>query len=101
MPLYTDNDKKREIEVQKDKSKESERGRSPYRRDYGRIIHSASFRRLQGKTQLFPGSETDYFRNRITHSLEVAQIAKSIATFLNEESSFFNRDGYRIDTDIL
>jgi dGTPase len=101
MHLYTDNDKEREIKVKKDELKKSERCRTPYRRDYGRIIHSASFRRLQGKTQLFPGIEADYFRNRITHSLEVAQIAKSIAIFLNESSSFFNRDGYRIDTDIV
>lgn len=57
--------------------------RSPWRRDCARLIHSPSFRRLQGKTQLFPGTETDFFRNRLTHSLEVAQIAKSIALKLN------------------
>ncbi|OHB59360.1 MAG: hypothetical protein A2173_11435 [Planctomycetes bacterium RBG_13_44_8b] len=57
--------------------------RTEWRRDYGRLIHSPSFRRLQGKTQLFPGIETDFFRNRLTHSLEVAQIAKSIAIKLN------------------
>lgn len=59
--------------------------RSPWRRDCARLIHSASFRRLQGKTQLFPGTEIDFFRNRLTHSLEVAQIAKSIAIRLNHE----------------
>jgi len=59
--------------------------RTAWRRDLGRIIHSASFRRLQGKTQLFPGTETDFFRNRLTHSLEVAQIAKSIAIKLNHD----------------
>ena len=53
--------------------------RSPWRRDYARLVHSPAFRRLQGKTQLFPGNEPDFFRNRLTHSLEVAQIAKSIA----------------------
>ena len=61
----------------------SEPYRSPWRRDCARLIHSPSFRRLQGKTQLFPGSETDFFRNRLTHSLEVAQIAKSLALKLN------------------
>jgi dGTPase len=63
--------------------------RSPWRRDYARLIHSASFRRLQGKTQVFPGHESDFFRNRLTHSLEVAQIAKSIAIRLNATSSVF------------
>lgn len=59
--------------------------RTPYRRDYARIIHSASFRRLEHKTQLFPGGESDFFRNRLTHSLEVAQISKTIAfKLLNE-----------------
>lgn len=57
--------------------------RSPFRRDYARLIHSAAFRRLQGKTQLFAGLESDFFRNRLTHSLEVAQIAKSITLKLN------------------
>ncbi|MGQ0828145.1 MAG: dGTP triphosphohydrolase [Bacteroidota bacterium] len=57
--------------------------REQWRRDYARLIHSPSFRRLQGKTQLFPGVESDFFRNRLTHSLEVAQIAKSISIRLN------------------
>ena len=72
--------------------------RSLWRRDYARLIHCPSFRRLQGKTQLFPGIETDFFRNRLTHSLEVAQIAKSIALKLNynlkkrEEKPFIEPD---------
>ena len=63
--------------------------RSDPRRDYARLIHSPAFRRLQGKTQLFPGGDSDFFRNRLTHSMEVAQIAKSIALKLNAE----HRDG--------
>ncbi|MFV9972823.1 MAG: dGTP triphosphohydrolase [Francisella endosymbiont of Hyalomma asiaticum] len=58
---------------------------SAFRRDYARVIHSSSFRRLQAKTQIFPSFENDFFRNRLTHSLEVAQIAKSIAVKLNAE----------------
>ena len=59
--------------------------RSEFRRDYARLIHSPAFRRLQGKTQLFPGVESDFFRNRLTHSIEVAQIAKTIAMKVNAE----------------
>ncbi|MDE4953059.1 HD domain-containing protein, partial [Francisella tularensis subsp. holarctica] len=58
---------------------------SPFRRDYARVVHSTSFRRLQAKTQIFPSFENDFCRNRLTHSLEVAQIAKSIAVKLNAE----------------
>lgn len=60
--------------------------RSEFRRDYARLVHSPAFRRLQGKTQLFAGAESDFFRNRLTHSLEVAQIAKAIAIKLNAEA---------------
>ena len=60
--------------------------RSEYSRDYARVLHSPSFRRLQNKTQLFPGQESDFFRNRLTHSLEVSQIAKSIAKKLKVEN---------------
>ena len=52
---------------------------------------------MQGKTQLFPGIESDFFRNRLTHSLEVAQIAKAIALKLNHEDEFLQRHGLDLD----
>lgn len=53
--------------------------RSPGDVDYGRVIHSASFRRLQGKTQILNLGDSDFYRNRLTHSLEVVQIAGGLA----------------------
>ena len=63
--------------------------RSPYQRDRDRIIHSSSFRRLKHKTQVFVNTEGDHYRTRLTHSMEVSQIARTIARCLglNEDLS--------------
>src|SRR5713101_5102245 len=56
--------------------------RSAYARDRDRIIHSRAFRRLEAKTQVFTTRYSDHFRNRLTHTLEVAQIARTVAAAL-------------------
>lgn len=58
----------------------------PFQRDYARIMYSSSFRRLQGKMQLLGIKNDQFFRNRLTHSLEVAQIARSIAGTIQYDS---------------
>jgi len=61
--------------------------RTPFQRDVGRILHSRAFRRLAGKTQVFTERASDHFRSRLTHTLEVAQIARTVsrALGLNED----------------
>ena len=61
--------------------------RSPYQRDRDRIVHSTAFRRLKHKTQVFVNTSDDHYRTRITHSLEVSQIARTLAKYfkLNED----------------
>lgn len=87
-PLYRDDDFYRIYEV----PLKTGDGRNPFRRDLSRLIHCSGFRRLQGKMQLFPSDESDFFRNRLTHSMEVGQIASGIATNLNASNEFFQHN---------
>lgn len=74
--------------------------RTPFEQDRDRIIHTASFRRLQAKTQVFLSGEYDFYRTRLTHSLEVAQIGRAICTFLQRKSPFFS-DTFFIDSNLV
>ncbi len=56
--------------------------RNPFQRDRDRIVHTRAFRRLEAKTQVFPAGISDHFRNRLTHTLEVAQISRTAAAVL-------------------
>jgi len=71
--------------------------RSPFAVDRDRVIHSRAFRRLQAKTQVFSSGEYDFYRTRLTHSVEVGQIGRSICTFLAHQFP----DAPKIDLDLV
>jgi dGTPase len=99
--LYSNDDHLKRYSGANGVDPDKEPGRSPFRKDYSRLLHAPSFRRLQGKTQLFPGVESDFFRNRLTHSLEVAQIAQGIASKLNAEAIPQCFAGAKVDEDLV
>ncbi|MDR0296385.1 MAG: deoxyguanosinetriphosphate triphosphohydrolase [Rickettsia sp.] len=71
--------------------------RNEFERDHDRIIHSKAFRRLQYKTQVFINHEGDHYRNRLTHSIEVSMVARSIARTLNLSSDLAETIGLAHD----
>ncbi len=85
--FYNDFDRERPLDAAGD-------WRGPFRRDRDRLIHNAAFRRLQAKTQVFLSGEYDFYRTRLTHSIEVAQIAGAICGWLA------HRQGVAVDRDL-
>ena len=78
----------------------NDKGRTPFEQDRDRIIYSPAFRRLQSKTQVFLSGEFDFYRTRLTHSIEVSQIGRSIVTHLNRTSDMIE-DSFHIDQDLV
>lgn len=74
--------------------------RTPFQVDRDRILYTSTFRQLQSKTQVFLSGEYDFYRTRLTHSLEVAQIGRSITNWLKASSDIIS-DEYYIDSDLV
>jgi dGTPase len=74
--------------------------RTPFQMDRDRIIHAQAFRKLQSKTQVFLSGEYDFYRTRLTHSMEVAQIGRSICTYLRSRAAPLRADFF-IDSDLV
>lgn len=74
--------------------------RSAFEIDRDRIIHSTAFRRLQSKTQVYVTGQSDQYRTRLTHSIEVAQIGRSLVNYLNRRSEHLSPD-YQIDSALV
>ncbi|MBL9160120.1 MAG: dNTP triphosphohydrolase [Verrucomicrobiales bacterium] len=74
--------------------------RSPFQIDRDRIIHTSAFRRLQNKTQVFFSGEYDFYRTRLTHSIEVAQIGRSLCDRLNRTSPLLGPEFF-LDADLV
>jgi dGTPase len=75
--------------------------RTPFQIDRDRVLHTPTFRRLQNKTQVFWSGEYDFYRTRLTHSLEVAQIGKSISYWLKSQADGPLHDEFFIDPDLI
>ena len=83
--------KLRKIRLDDSENIHSSEDRDEYEKDYARLIQSPAFRRLQGKSQVFGAGSGDYYRTRLTHSLEVSQIAREVARRLGKSYPFLQK----------
>ena len=82
----------------------SSEDRDEFEKDYARLIQSPAFRRLQGKSQVFGAGSGDYYRTRLTHSLEVSQIAREVARKLGKNNPFLAKrehPGLMMDPEVV
>ncbi len=94
--FYSDFD----TESLREESRRPDEYRTPFQVNRDRIIHTSAFRRLQSKTQVFLSGEYDFYRTRLTHSIEVAQIGRSICASLKSRSDFLGEEFY-IDPELV
>src|ERR1700736_5037618 len=96
----TENSFYNKLDVESLDPREPDEYRTAFQTDRDRIIYSSAFRRLQAKTQVFLSGEFDFYRTRLTHSLEVAQIGRSIWSFLKHTSPYLHEEFF-IDPDLV
>src|ERR1700752_1705096 len=89
-----------QFDYESEEPRETDPHRSPFEVDRDRIIYSSAFRRLQAKTQVFVSGEFDFYRTRLTHSLEVSQIRRSICSFFKKSSAALQTHFF-IDPDLV
>src|SRR5690242_2405058 len=88
------------VRVENSRGRRIPEAQHPYRNDFqwdrDRVIHSRAFRRLEAKTQVFTRRFSDHFRNRLTHTMEVAQIARTIAAALGLNTELARSEERRV-----